>query len=281
MSSIFTPLEKFQVKAVAIGCFDGMHLGHQELFKHLGEFGALVIIEKENTNLTKGMKRQDFTEHTCFLYELANIKNCSGKDFIKFLKKEFVNLEKIIVGYDFYFGKNRACDTECLKEIFDGEVKIIPEFFYKEISVHASDIREFLSNADIKNATNLLGRFYEIQGKVISGQGLGKKELYATLNLDVKDYFLPKNGVYATFTKINEKIYKSISFIGIRLSTDNNYSIETHILENFNENSKNATILFVDFIRDNKKFDNLNELKAQISNDIKLALNSLSRVTIK
>lgn len=281
MKKYFTPLKKSEVKAIAIGCFDGMHLGHQELFKNLGEFGAVVIIEKDGTNLTKGAKRQDFTAHTCFIYDLHKIKHLSGEEFIKLLKVEFVNLEKIVVGYDFYFGKNRACDISCLKRLFQGEVLVIPEFFYNKMSVHASDIRAFLQNADIKNVTNLLGRFYEIEGDIIKGQGLGKKKLYATLNLDIKDYYMPKNGVYVTFTKVQDRLYKSISFIGNRLSTDNNFSVETHILENFNqdqETPENATIIFVDFIRDNKKFDNLPNLKAQISEDIKLAKQILGNI---
>ena len=128
-------------------------------------------------------------------------------------------------------------------------------------------------------ANLLLDRVYEIKGDLIKGQGLGKKELFSTLNLDVSNYFLPKNGVYATFTNLNNKDFKSVTFIGNRLSTDDKFSVETHIIEPFSEDKINGkiTIKFKDFIRDNKKFENLNELKFQISKDILKAQDILKK----
>lgn len=269
-------MDKSKIKSLAIGHFDGIHLGHKALFSHCHDGGVLVI---ENDGLKLTPKREDFINLPIFYKKINDIKDLSPKEFIKLLKNEFVNLKKIVVGYDFKFGKNRSADAIFLKNIFDGEVVIVNEKKINNISVHSEKIREFLKKANIKMANLLLDRVYEIKGNLIKGQGLGKKELFSTLNLDVNNYFLPKNGVYATFTNLNNKDFKSVTFIGNRLSTDDKFSVETHIIEPFSEDKINGkiTIKFKDFIRDNKKFENLNELKFQISKDILKAQDILKK----
>ena len=269
-------MDKSKIKSLAIGHFDGIHLGHKALFSHCFDGGVLVI---ENDGLKLTPKREDFINLPIFYKKINDIKDLSPKEFIKLLKNEFVNLKKIVVGYDFKFGKNRIADAIFLKNIFDGEVVIVNEKKINNISVHSEKIREFLKKANIKMANLLLDRAYEIKGDLIKGQGLGKKELFSTLNLDVNNYFLPKNGVYATFTNLNNKDFKSVTFIGNRLSTDDKFSVETHIIEPFSEDkiSGKITIKFKDFIRDNKKFENLNELKFQISKDILKAQDILKK----
>lgn len=269
-------MDKSKIKSLAIGHFDGIHLGHKALFSYCHDGGILVI---ENDGLKLTPKREYFINLPIFYKKINDIKDLSPEEFIKLLKNEFVNLKKIVVGYDFKFGKNRSADAVFLKNIFDGEVVIVNEKKINNISVHSEKIREFLKKANIKMANLLLDRAYEIKGDLIKGQGLGKKELFSTLNLDVKNYFLPKNGVYATFTNLNNKDFKSVTFKGNRLSTDDKFSVETHIIEPFSEDRINGkiTIKFKDFIRDNKKFENLNELKFQISKDISKAQDILKK----
>ncbi len=269
-------MDKSKIKSLAIGHFDGIHLGHKALFSYCYDGGVLVI---ENDGLKLTPKRESFINLPIFYKKINDIKNLSPEEFIKLLKNEFVNLKKIVVGYDFKFGKNRSADAIFLKNIFDGEVVIVNEKKINNISVHSEKIREFLKKANIKMANLLLDRVYEIKGDLIKGQGLGKKELFSTLNLDTNNYFLPKNGVYATFTNLNNKDFKSVTFIGNRLSTDDKFSVETHIIEPFSEDRINGkiTIKFKDFIRDNKKFENLNELKFQISKDILKAQDILKK----
>lgn len=269
-------MDKSKIKSLAIGHFDGIHLGHKALFSHCYDGGVLVI---ENDGLKLTPKREYFINLPIFYKKIDDIKDLSPEEFIKLLKNEFVNLKKIVVGYDFKFGKNRSADAIFLKNIFDGEVVIVNEKKINNISVHSEKIREFLKKANIKMANLLLDRVYEIKGNLIKGQGLGKKELFSTLNLDVNNYFLPKNGVYATFTNLNNKDFKSVTFIGNRLSTDDKFSVETHIIEPFSEDKINSkiTIKFKNFIRDNKKFENLNELKFQISKDILKAQDILKK----
>lgn len=259
---------KDQIKTLTIGNFDGIHLAHFELFKFLDEFGAILVIEKNGVKLTPN--REKFVNFPIFYYKFSDIKDMSGLEFLQFLKQDFINLEKIVVGYDFRFGKDRLnCATD-LKENFCKKVKIVDEFKINDTSIHSSIIKDFLISGEILRANELLGRNYEICGARILGQNLGSKLLYPTINIDTINYFLPQNGVYATQTKVKNETYKSITFIGNRKSTDGKFSIETHIIDKKVEvkANENICISFITKIRDNQKFDSLQKLKEQIKRDI-------------
>ena len=189
------------------------------------------------------------------------------------LKNDFKNLKKIVVGFDFCFGKNRAYKTQDLKNIFDAVVVVIPEIKLNSFPVHSRYIREFLLNGDIEKANSFLGKEYKIFGKHIVGQGLGKKEFVATINLNVNEFLLPQSGVYITKTIVNDIEYNSVSFLGHRGSTDGKFAVETHILnqENIEIKDENVQIKFIRRIRENRKFDNFLELKNQILKDIDIA----------
>ena len=267
-------MTKNEVRAAAIGHFDGIHKGHKELIKKLGQNGALIIIESNKANLTPKDRRDEYSGVPCFYYDLEQIKDLRGDEFINLLKIDFVNLEKIVVGYDFKFGRDRAWDKFDLRNIFNGEVVMVDEFSFDNLGVHSSAIRRFLRDGDIYRANRLLGREYSVKGKVITGQGIGKKQLFPTLNLDITPYIIPKDGVYATRTKIDDNTYNSITFIGNRLSTDGVFSIESHLLGvSLLQTPSEVRTCFVDRIRDNRKFDNLEDLKSQIQKDIKIATN--------
>ena len=264
-----TTLKNDEIDSIAIGGFDGIHLAHQKLISHLTANGALMIVDNKNASLTPKTERCHYLNHACIFLTFSKIRDLSADAFVAFLQKEFKNLKKIVVGYDFRFGKDAQGDTIMLQELFDGEVVVIEEVFINNISIHSRVIRDMLKEGKIKEANKLLGRAYEIEGRVIQGQGVGKKLLYATLNLEVTDFLIPKEGVYATFTKIGDTKYRSASFVGKRVSTDEKFSIETHILdEDFKLTPKEVRIVFVDFIRENRKFEDLSLLKEQISKDI-------------
>ena len=207
------------------------------------------------------------------IFVVDDIKALDGADFIEMLKNDFKNLKKIVVGFDFCFGKNRAYKTQDLKNIFDGEVVVIPEIKLNNFPVHSRYIREFLLNGDIEKANSFLGKEYKIFGKHIVGQGLGKKEFVATINLNVNEFLLPQSGVYITKTIVNDIEYNSVSFLGHRGSTDGKFAVETHILnqENIEIKDENVQIKFIRRIRENRKFDNFLELKNQILKDIDIA----------
>ncbi len=262
-------INKNSVTAVAIGGFDGMHLAHQELFKNLGKNGGIIAIESGYANITPNTYRQEYTNYPVYYYVLDNIKHLSGEEFIVLLKEEFPNLEKIVVGFDFHFGKNRKYNTSNLAELFKGEVQVIKEVRIDDNPVHSRIIREYIKNGDIPTVTKLLGREYKIFGKQIRGQGLGSKSFFPTINISVTKFILPEEGVYATKTIINEEEYNSITFLGNRVTTDGSFAVETHIIdEDIKNRYSSVQIKFCEKIRDNKKFDSFEELKEQIKRDI-------------
>ena len=222
------------VRAVAIGNFDGMHLGHQKLFENLGEHGAIIVIlAGGGTKLTPFASRQAFTNKKIFYCDLRAIKSLSGAKFIALLRQNFINLQKIVVGEDFRFGRDRAWDVEFLRREFRGQTRVVGEFCLSGSGVHSSRIKELLSRGRCEEAAELLGRDYEICGRIVRGQGRGAREFVATLNLDASGYFMPKSGVYATLVRAGSKEFASVSFLGHRLSTDGAFAIETHILGDF------------------------------------------------
>ena len=263
--------------AIAIGGFDGMHIGHQALFRELGDNGTIVVIETGYANLTPAREREKFSSYGIVYLKLEDIRHLDGHGFIKLLKINFPKLGKIVVGYDFHFGKDRKYSFDDLKEMFDGEVTVVKEVQHKSDSVHSHKIRAKLQIADIKGANEFLGHNYTISGKVIKGQGIGAKELVATVNIEAKNFLLPKEGVYATLTRIEEEehLHPSVSFVGHRISTDGSFAIETHILDSKIVCKKRASISFIAFLRENEKFETLEELKKAINNDIKKAKREL------
>ena len=269
-----TLVNKNTITSIAIGGFDGMHVAHQELFHRLDENGAIVSIESGFANLTPKRYRQEYSEFPIYYYVLDNIKHLEGDIFIRLINEEFTNLKKIVVGYDFCFGKNRRYCIEKLKELFHGNVKIIDEIKIDDIAVHSRVIREYLKDGEIEIANKLLGKEYKIYGHQIKGQGLGTKSFVPTINLKVEQFLLPKEGVYITKTILNEIEYNSVTFLGHRVTTDGSYAVETHILdENIINDTYTIQIKFIKKIRDNLKFDSFDELKNQIDKDIETTKN--------
>lgn len=277
--SFFTILEKNEVKTLAIGCFDGIHLGHLELIKRLDLNGALLVINKFKGEILSDFKqKQELGKRAIFTLEFEKIRHLKAQDFLHLLRQEFKFLEHIVVGYDFVFGHNKEAGAFDIERLSGIKTSIVPEFKLDGLSVHASLIKDFLARGEVKKAERFLGRKYSIKARVIRGQGLGKKELFATLNLENLDYFLPKNGVYASMIKIGEERFKSVSFLGVR-STDLAFSVETHIVEEFQKEvrvGEEVELFFIEFLRENEKFSNLKALKEKIKQDVEQAKEILS-----
>lgn len=263
--------------SIAIGGFDGMHIGHQQLFRELDAQSTIVVIETGYANLTPKKEREHFTHFPLLYLELESIRHLSGEEFIAFLKEKFPKLQKIVVGYDFHFGKDRKYSHKELKELFDGEVAVVEEVSLHGDSVHSHKIRAKLQIGDIIGANAFLGHNYTIKGSVVSGQGIGKKELYATINIEAEGFLMPKEGVYATLTRIDdeEHFHPSVSFVGHRVTTDGSFALESHILDGEVLCTEKASISFVNFIRENKKFASLEELKKAIQKDRTIAAKEL------
>ena len=257
---------KNSITSIAIGSFDGIHLAHKEL---IDKVDALVIIERNGGYLTPGYKRSLYTEKECYFYHFEKVRDLTPEAFVAKLCTDFPNLENIVVGYDFHFGKEKAGNAEILASLFAKKVEIVEEVKMEGISIHSRTIKSYLKEGDIVMANKLLGRHYMIDGEVVSGQGVGKKELVPTLNLNVKQYQLPKEGVYATQTNIDGIWYDSVSFLGHRVSTDSSFAVETHIVDrDIGKVEGKIELAFQSFIRENKKFSDLDTLKIQIEKDI-------------
>ncbi len=280
-----------------IGNFDGVHSGHKDML-----FSIRNVCDQKNYELAV----ITFIPHPLFI--LKGIKNyliCTyddrrkylqdmGIDYLveipfniefskiepdKFLDNYIIKSKKIkefFVGYDFAFGFNRTGDQDFIRE-FCNEKGIVFNLQEKNemdnMMISSTNIREFLKKGDINQVNKLLNRKYTISGVSTKGKQQGKKLGFPTINLDYSDdIILPKNGVYVTNLYYNNKKYLSLTNIGIR-PTFNDYdrlSLETHVIDfNYNTYGEEMTISFDSFLRDEKKFNDSNELFNQIKFDIK------------
>jgi len=271
-----------KVEAIAIGGFDGMHVGHQRLFEQLGETGAIVVIETGYANLTPAREREHYTHYPIFYFPLDDIRHLEGEEFVASLVKKFPKLRKIVVGYDFHFGKNRRYSHKDLKTFFDGEITVVDEVSLDGDSVHSHKIRAKLQIGDISGANHFLGHNYTLKGSVIKGQGIGKTALVPTINLECEGYLLPYEGVYAAFTRLGDEEHynPSVVFVGHRVTTDGSYAIESHILGEVKKQYEYASISFVKFLRKNQKFETLEALKIAITDDIMSAKRALRHLSL-
>ncbi len=260
------------VDSVALGNFDGMHLGHAALFEKLGENGAVCVIEHYRATLTPHIYRARFVEYPLYFYDLERIRELEPEVFLEKLYLDFPTLRRIIVGEDFHFGTGRSADVKRLKTLFGGEVVEVPEVSVDGEPVHSRFIREHIQKGEIERANVMLGRPYEIWAEVVKGQGIGAKELVPTLNLETKRFLLPKAGVYKTATCIDGEWFASVTFVGHRESTDGSFAVETHLLERtLCEVRGKIGLRWFGFIRENRKFDSLSDLKKRIAKDIEAA----------
>ena len=211
-------------------------------------------------------------DHPIFYLELSDISQLTPEEFIGMLTVKFPKLGTIVVGYDFRFGHKRSGEARDITRFFNGKVIIVNEVKADGISVHSRTIRGYLRVGEVEQAAMLLGHPYRVSGDVIRGQGLGMRQLYPTINLDVRNFLLPAEGVYACKTEVGGRWYDSVAFIGHRVTTDGSFAVETHILNaSVDTVGETVSIEFVKRIRDNMMFAELEELKAQIARDIQAA----------
>jgi riboflavin kinase/FMN adenylyltransferase len=263
--------KKSPIRSIAVGSFDGIHTAHKKL---IDQADAVAVIDRGPGYLTPGYKRSWYTDKPLFFYFLDTIRTLGTSEFVTKLRADFPSLEKIVIGYDFHFGRDRSGDANRLAELFSAQVVIVDEVIIDGISVHSGVIRAYLQQGDITMANTLLGRRYMIDGIVTRGQGLGRQELVPTINIKTINYQLPKEGVYRTRTKIDKEWLPSVSFIGHRITTDGSFAVETHIIDRQVDIAPyRASIEFTDKLRDNIRFENLAQLKKQITKDIDQARN--------
>lgn len=271
--------------SVILGYFDGVHLGHQYLIKEARKHAkyplAIITFDQPISSLIDTGKTPEIITSLddrfkiisklgvdyFYLFHIdKNFLKLSEEEFISILKK--LNVKEVFVGTDFRFGNNRKGDVNLLKDYFDVEVKELQQIDSKKIS--SQNIKEFLKDGKVLEANRLLGRNYQINGTLQKGKGIGHKIGFPTINIKPNDnYVMPKFGVYKTITYLDGVPHLSITNVGVNptIKDDNPISVEVHLQNYNNELFDVASIEFVEFIRKEKKFDSLEELKAQIACD--------------
>ncbi len=280
---------------VALGNFDGIHLGHRELinktiklakesktipsiFTFDCNFNEFKIGSKDTALMSKVQKESILEELGIELLYIVNfcdlIKNMTPEEFVTEIIIKKLNAKIVIVGFNFKFGHRANGNVETLKELsrkYRFEVIVIPPIIKYDNLVSSTLIRQLIGKGDITRANKLLGRNYSMRGKVISGKGRGKNLGFATANLKCDiDYVSPKNGVYETIVSYKGTEYASITNIGVNPTfSDVKFSIETHIID-FKEDiyGEYIEVEFLDFIREEKKFNTVDDLVCQVNKDI-------------
>ena len=272
---------------VCIGAFDGVHLAHQQLFRKTRDlnkkfdivtFDVLpkiyfndslkpIVSNKERNEIFESFSPQNLI-HLNF----DQFNKISSEDFSKFLD-ENLGIKKIVIGKDFKFGNNRSGDVNFLIDYFgENNVYLLDDFLINNEKVSSTKLRYYLSTGEIDKANNLLGRDFSLSGNVIQGKQLGRELGFPTANLLLdEDVFLPTFGVYYGVIEVDTKKFNCIINIGLNptVDTEDSVKIEAHILD-FDDDiyQKDIKLFLKNFIRNEKKFDNIDELKNQIMKDI-------------
>lgn len=283
---------------VTVGTFDGVHIGHQKIIQKLNKNKEnrrsviLTFFPHPRMVLQKGTglelintldEKQQLLENTGLDYLIIEpfTKEFSRFSAIEFTRKilvERLNIDKLVIGYDHRFGRNREGDFEQLQEygkLYDFKVEEISAQDIASVAVSSTKIRKALHSGDVITANNYLGYEYMLTGKVVHGLGLGKKWNYPTINIKViEDYkLIPKTGVYVVRTIIDKKQYFGIMNIGYRPTIDGKIqTIEVHLLD-FNSDlyGKKIQISMIKRLRDEQKFPSINDLFNQIKKDEMIA----------
>jgi riboflavin kinase/FMN adenylyltransferase len=298
-------LSTIKNSVVSIGMFDGVHLGHLSVINRVIEIAkekkskSIIITfsnsptsyfskEKIDLQITNSQEKIDLFNKTqldyLFVIEFNEyIANLIASAFINEILISLFKIKYIVFGYDNHFGKNREGTFEYMINNFrDIQAELIIASKKEEITISSTRIKEEILNGHILQANNLLGHKFSLTGNVIHGTKMGRQLGFPTANVayNSSEKIVPKNGVYYTLTKVKNKQYLSVTNIGIKPSVQesNAVTVETHILD-YNDSiyDQKITVLFLDRIRDEKKFNHLDDLIDQIKRDIEIVrkLNSL------
>jgi len=285
---------------VALGSFDGLHLGHLSLIRKTVEkaktnnCNSMVFTYKNHPKTLvspdKVPKLIMDTEEKLRCLEEENIDIVILKEFTKefmaiepeeFIKMlcEKYKVKGIVVGFNFKFGHKNKGDInllEQLKDKYEYELLILEPYTHDNDVISSTRIREHIFLGNIEEANNMLSKPYSIKGEVIHGKKLGRKLGYPTANLKINhEYALPKIGVYYTNVEIDNKVYKGITSVGYNPTVNGKkLTIETFIL-NFEKEiyGNEIRVYFINRIRDEIKFNSLEELIEILKSDEQYAKN--------
>ena len=279
----------------ALGNFDGVHLGHKEIINNAKKISSqnsstsgVVVFEphprkffnKENNNFyLSDIRTKEYlvnllgVDYFVILNFDHEMSERSPEDFINEIIIKKIKPSVLIVGYDFRFGKNRTGGVDDLVRICSKHnitVNIIEKQKKDSVILSSTNVRDLLKAGDFKNAEKMLGHKWLIKGQVISGDKRGREIGFPTANMEVQDFMEIKFGVYAVKIEIEGYTYNGISNYGIRPTFDGEKLLLETYLFDFSKDiyGMDIVVSFVEFIRDEKRFDSVDELKKQIDLDI-------------
>ncbi|ACN98668.1 riboflavin biosynthesis protein RibF [Sulfurihydrogenibium azorense Az-Fu1] len=282
-----------------VGNFDGLHLGHKEIIKKVKDIAkkenlkSLVITFHPHPRKILNPKKYKCSivnlETKIYLFKKENIDYLLivefNKDFYQKSAFEFLNFLKnalkckvLIVGKDWKFGFKQEGDIQYAKKVGSSiGIKVIPIEDIKSNSsrISSSLIRELLSKGELKKVEKLLGRRYFLIEKVVKGDGKGREIGFPTINLKPDDDLCLKKGVYVGYLEKDEKVYKAVINYGNRPTLDGKKTfIEVHLIEDkvdLKTEEDYVKVYFIEYLREEKKFESVEDLKNQIKLDIQKA----------
>lgn len=291
--------------AITLGMFDGVHRGHQYVIKTLIQrskemnlASAIVTFDphpklvlknlhEEIKLLTTPEEKIDIInsfnpDYMIIIPFTLDFSRLTSDEFVeKFLIEKF-NMKHLLVGYDHRFGRNRQgtfSDLMNLSKQLNFTVEQLKPVDFNGKKISSTKIRTLLAEGKVEEMPGYLGRYYSLSGNVIYGKGIGKQLGFPTANIDwgYPYKLLPKFGVYLVKVTLSGNDYFGICNVGIKPTLPSNQpTVEVYIFD-FQENiyEKNIKVEFLTFIREEKNFGNLNELKKQIEKDVVAAQNSI------
>lgn len=275
--------------AVTIGKFDGIHIGHRLLIDNIrdmkkqGFLAVCVAFEMGGRHIYNDLEAADIMRELgvdiLIRYRFDDqIKLMSPEQFVKNILIDKLNAGYVCVGNDFRFGYKRQGNSDILVEFgkqYGFKVDIVDKKRYDGDIVSSTRIRSLLDEGNIQKVSQLLGRPYEYNGKIIHGKQIGRTIGFPTINLALdKEKYMPAKGVYASYVIYEGKRYGAVSNIGVKPTIEghNELGIETYIFDfDMQIYGEEVTVGLLKFIRSEMKFSGIDELKMQIEIDKNIA----------
>lgn len=295
---------------LTVGTFDGVHLGHQKIINEMiyqsverscrnllitfEPHPELVLAKGNEIKLLSTLEQKlDYLKYLSIQNVLVinftkSFSELSFNSFIEDYLIKKIGLNTIIVGADHHFGKDRQGNPKILKEMGENlgfNVIEVEPLMYKDAKISSSRIRKSLLSGEIKLANEMLGKKYELKGKVVKGNQRGKEIGFPTANIELDNphKLIPMRGVYFVEVDINNRNFYGMMNIGYRPTFNNSSELilEVHIFY-FREDIYGESIIirFIDKLRDEKKFNSVAELKQQLEIDKQVCFDKINSINI-